>query len=240
MNIGVIFAGGIGRRMGNKALPKQFLKLHGKEIIIYTLEHFQNHPDIDGVVIACVADWIPYLKNIVKAYGIHKVRDIVSGGRTGQESIYYGLKAADKRYGTDNTIVLIHDGVRPLIEERTITECITCTKENRSAITVGPVVETIIRINEEQYVQDVIERSECLVARAPQTFYLEDILQAHNMALQDDKKNFIDSASLMKYYGYPLATIQGPVENIKITTPMDFYIFRALYEVRENSQLFGI
>lgn len=240
MNIAVIFAGGIGRRMGNKALPKQFLKLHGKEIIIYTLEHFQNHPDIDGIVVACVSDWIPYLKRLVKYYNIKKAKDIVCGGQNGQESIYNGLKAAKTRYGGEDSIVLIHDGVRPLIEEKTITDCIKCAKEKRSAITVGPVVETVIRVVGNRSIQDVIERSECLVARAPQTFYLEDILAAHGMALRDGSQEFIDSASLMRHYNFPLVTVNGPVENIKITTPMDFYIFRALYEVRENSQLFGV
>lgn len=239
MNIAVIFAGGIGKRMNSKAVPKQFLKLHGKDIIIHTLEHFEMHREIDGIVISCVEDWIPYLKKNLKKFDIEKVKDIVPGGRTGQESIYNGLVAAKKRYG-EESIVLIHDGVRPLIEEKTITDCIASVKENGSGITVAPAIETIIRVDNNEKIKDVIERSECLMARAPQGFYLNEILKAHYKAIEEGKNDFIDSASIMRYYGHTLSTIHGPVENIKITTPMDYYTFRALFEARENSQLFGV
>ncbi|MGL6202506.1 MAG: IspD/TarI family cytidylyltransferase [Lachnospiraceae bacterium] len=237
-NIAVIFAGGIGRRMNNKALPKQFLKLRGKEIIIYTLEHFENHAEIDGIVIACVEEWIPYLQKMIDKYQLKKVAGIVPGGTTGQDSIFQGLDAAGKIYGREG-IVLIHDGVRPLIEEKTITDCLASVRTYGSAITVAPVVETIIRVDGDDRIKDVIERSECLVARAPQCFYLCDILESHQKAQKEQLHDFIDSASIMRYYGYSLATVSGPVENIKITTPMDFYTFRALYDAREGSQLFG-
>lgn len=238
-NIAVIFAGGIGKRMNSKAVPKQFLKLHGKDIIIHTLENFEMHKDIDGIVIACVEDWIPYLKKILKKFDITKVKDIVPGGKTGQESIYNGLAAAKERYG-EEAVVLIHDGVRPLIEEKTITDCIASVREKGSAITVAPAIETIIRVEENETIKDVIERSECLMARAPQAFKLNEILAAHDQAQKEGKYDFIDSASLMRYYGHTLSIVEGPVENIKITTPMDFYTFRALYEAKENSQLFGV
>ena len=114
MNVAVIFAGGIGRRMNQKALPKQFLKLHGKEIIIHTLEHFQEHEEMDGIVVACVEDWIPFLEKLLKQYNMDKVKAVVPGGKTGQESIYHGLKKAEELFGEDAN-VLIHDGVRPLI-----------------------------------------------------------------------------------------------------------------------------
>ena len=127
MNIAVIFAGGIGRRMNSKSVPKQFLKLYGKDIIIHTLEHFEMHKDIDGIVVACVEEWIPYLRKLLKKFDIEKVKCIVPGGKTGQESIYNGLSATKKLYGEDVT-VLIHDGVRPLIEEKTITDCILSVK----------------------------------------------------------------------------------------------------------------
>lgn len=241
MNIAVIFAGGIGRRMNSKALPKQFLKLYGKEIIIYTLEQFEGHYGIDGIVVACVEDWIPFLNELVKKHNMTKVRRIVPGGETGQDSIYHGLIAAQQCTDTnEENIVLIHDGVRPLIDERTITDCIRSVQENGSAITVAPAIETVIRIDDNQQIDDVIKRSQCLLARAPQCFYLSDIIEAHGKAIKEDRHDFIDSASLMKYYGYDLSVVSGPVENIKITTPMDYYTFKALFEARESSQLFGI
>lgn len=239
MNIAIIFAGGIGKRMNTKALPKQFLKLHGKEIIIHTLEVFENHPDINGIVISCVEEWIPYLKKLIKKFDINKVDAIVPGGTTGQESIYKGLIATKKQY-SEESIVLIHDGVRPLIDEGTITDNIQIVKAKGNAVTVAPAIETIIRVNNNSEIKDVIERSECLMARAPQSFYLKEILKAHESAREENKNDFIDSASLMRHYGHSLYTVSGPVENIKITTPMDYYTFRALYEARESSQLFGI
>lgn len=239
MNTAIIFAGGIGRRMNSRALPKQFLKLYGKEIIIYTLEQFERHEQIDGIVIACVREWIPFLQDLIQKYGIKKVKAVVPGGETGQDSIYEGLKAAeDLDSGTDH-IVLIHDGVRPLINEQTISECIKSVNEHGSAITVAPAIETIIRVDDNQQVQEVIERADCLMARAPQCFYLEKIIKAHRKALIESRHDFIDSASIMKYYGNSLSVVEGPVENIKITTPMDFYTFKALFEARESSQLFG-
>lgn len=240
MNYAVIFAGGIGKRMNTKALPKQFLKLYGKEIIIYTLEHFEKHREIDGIAVACVEEWIPYLEELIVKYQFKKVKAVVPGGRTGQDSIFEGIKAVDRLVQGDGHIVLIHDGVRPLINEQTITDCIKSVRENGSAITVAPAVETIIRVDDNQQVREVIERADCLMARAPQCFFLKDILEAHRKAVQENKHDFIDSASIMKYYGHTLSVVDGPVENIKITTPMDFYTFRALFEARESSQLFGI
>lgn len=240
MNTAVIFAGGIGRRMNSRALPKQFLKLYGKEIIIYTLEQFEEHDQIDSIVVACVKEWIPFLEDLIRKYGLKKVKQVVPGGETGQDSIFAGISAAEQLDKGKDHIVLIHDGVRPLINDQTISDCIKSVKEHGSAITVAPAIETIIRVDDEQQVQEVIERADCLMARAPQCFYLQEILEAHRRAREEDKHDFIDSASIMKYYGHSLSVVDGPVENIKITTPMDFYTFRALFEARESSQLFGI
>lgn len=238
MNAVVIFAGGIGRRMNQKALPKQFLKLHGKEIIIHTLEHFQSHKEIDGIVIACVEEWIPYLEDLLTKYHIDKVKTIVPGGDTGQNSIYNGLKKVYDIYG-EEVDVLIHDGVRPLIEEKTITDCLASIRKYGSGITIAPVTETIIRVKDMHTIEDVIDRTNCLVARAPQGFHLKDILSAHEKARAEGKTDFIDSATIMRWDGFELAVVEGPVENIKITTPMDFFTFRALVEAKENSKLFG-
>ena len=240
MNLAVIFAGGIGKRMNSRALPKQFLKLYGKEILIYTLEHFENHPEIDGIVIACVEEWIPYLEDLIEKYRLKKVKKVVPGGYNGQESIYHGLLAAKEIAGSQESIVLIHDGVRPLINEEVISKCICSVKENGSAITTAPVVETIICAGKDEKVERIIERSQCLVARAPQCFWLSEILDNHKRARQEKRMDFIDSASIMSFYGKELSIVEGPVENIKITTPMDFYTFKALFEARESSQLFGI
>ena len=239
MNIAVIFAGGIGKRMNSNGVPKQFLKLNGKEIIIYTLEIFEKSQEIDAIVISCLEEKISELQELVKKYDLKKVVKIVRGGQTGQESIYNGIVAAKEISRKDKeSIILIHDGVRPLINQKVITDNIRCVKKNKNAITVAPAVETIIKTKQEE-IEDIFERSNCFLARAPQSFYLNDILEIHEKA-RLEKKEFIDSASLMKYYGYKLYIVEGPSENIKITTPIDFYMFKAIKELQKNMEIIGI
>ena len=240
MNIAVIFAGGTGKRMNTKSKPKQFLEMHGKPVLIYTLENFENHPMIDHIVLVCLAGWIEYAEGLLKKFGIKKVSKIVPGGKNGQESIYHGVRAAEQLYGGDN-VVLIHDGVRPLINDEIITDCIKTAQEHGNAITVSPAIETIFLKNKDtNCVGQIFERSKCEMAKAPQCFKLQDIYEAHEKARQEELFDFIDSASLMQHYGYSLYTVEGPAENIKITTPSDFYIFRAIMDAKENLQILGL
>lgn len=241
MNIAVIFAGGVGSRMNTVSRPKQFLELNGKPIIIYTLELFDNHPDIDGIVVACIKDWIPFLEKMIKKFEINKVEKIVPGGKSGQESIYNGLCAAEdftKSKCDDASIVLIHDGVRPLITENTITDNIAKVKECGSCITCVPSIETVV-VNQRDGNLSIPKRSDCLIARAPQSFYLRDILAAHRKSHEENLPDFIDSCSMMSHYGFKLGLVIGPMENIKITTPTDYFVFRAMVQVHENQQIFG-
>ena len=239
MNVAVIFAGGAGKRMNTRAKPKQFLELHGKPILVYTVEQFQQHGMVDGIIIVMLGEWIEYCEKLVKAYHLTKVRAVIAGGETGQESIFKGLSKAREWYPEDS-IVLIHDGARPLIDQETISRAIGCAQERGSAITVSPAVETIALKSGEEAVGEILDRSMCQMAKAPQCFRLGDIYGAHLRSQREGRNGFIDSASLMKHYGFELYTVEGPSENITITTPGDFYIFRAIVDARENSQIFGI
>ena len=239
MNFAVIFAGGTGRRMHTKSRPKQFLEYQGKPIIIYTLEVFDNHPMIDGIVVACVDEWIPFLEKMLKKFEINKDHKIVSGGETGQDSIFKGLTAAHELSESDEDIVLIHDGVRPLITEQTITDNINKVHAEGSCITCIPATETFI-VNKPNGGLEIPTRADSLIARAPQSFYLKDILSMHERARAEGRHDFIDSCSMMHYYGYKLGKVIGPMENIKITTPTDYFVFKAMVEVHENQQIFGI
>lgn len=240
MNTAVIFAGGVGSRMQSKGLPKQFLKLHDKPIIIHTLEVFENSSEIDAIVIACVKEWIEHLEKLVQKFNITKVKKIVPGGKTGQDSIFNGLKAAEKIGNRDKDIVLIHDGVRPLIYTKTIHDDIISVKEHGSAITSVKEKETVLVVDENEKIIDVPNRAQSRLARAPQCFYLKDILEAHEKAQKSGKHEFIDSCSMMQYYGHDLYLVDGPQENIKVTTPDDFYTMRALLDARENAQIYGL
>ncbi|MCI1268547.1 MAG: 2-C-methyl-D-erythritol 4-phosphate cytidylyltransferase [Ruminococcus sp.] len=240
MNIAVIFAGGVGKRMRSKDLPKQFLKIHEKPIIVHTIELFNEHPEIDAIVISCVADWIDYLNELLKKYNLDKVKKVVHGGSSGQESIYNGLEAAEEISSGDNDIVLIHDGVRPLITSKTITDNIASVLKHGSAITSVKVKETVLLVDEEEAIKEVPNRNDSRLARAPQSFYLKDILSAHRSAIKEKKLDFIDSCSMMYHYGKKLYLVEGPQENIKITTPDDFYSMRAILDARENAQIYGL
>ena len=237
-NIALIFAGGVGTRMNTKAKPKQFLELHGKPIIVYTLELFQTHPEIDGIVIVMVANWIDYMQELLERYQLSKVVTVVEGGETGQLSIYNGLIAAEKHFSAD-TKILIHDGVRPLINHQIISDNIQQANLNGNAITTAPTVETFVVVDDDMVVRNVPLRKHSRLAKAPQTFVLQDIISTHRTALQDGITDSIDSCTLMSQYGHQVTLVEGPVENIKITTPTDYFIFRAIIESRENSQIFG-
>lgn len=241
MNVALIFAGGVGARMNCKTKPKQFLVMNDKPIIIHTLEYFEENTEIDGIVVVCLEKWIEYLKKLLLKFGIKKVMKIVPGGKTGQLSIYNGLTAINQIVNKeDENIVLIHDGVRPLINSQLISDNIECVRIHGSSITTSIVKETYILIDDIGEVDTVANRDHTRVAKAPQSFYFKDIFEIHERAIKENKTNFIDSCSMMKYYGKSLYSLIGPDDNIKITTPEDFYTMKVLLESHDNNlKLFG-
>lgn len=240
MNIGVIFAGGVGSRMHSKERPKQFLEIYNKPIIVHTIEHFEDNEQIDAVVVVCIESWIEYFNQLVYKYRLNKVKKVVPGGNSGQLSIYNGLCAAKEISGDEPTVVLIHDGVRPLISSELLTRNIEAVKQYGSSITSGIVKETIVEIEDDGKIKMVPDRAHSRVAKAPQCFWLHDILGAHEKALSENRTDFIDSCSMMNHYGFELYMTDGPYENIKITTPDDFYTMRAILQAKEDAQIYGL
>lgn len=232
MNVALIFAGGSGVRMNNKCRPKQFLELDNKPIIIYTLEAFERHESIDAIVVVCISSWIGQLKGMLEEFSITKVGGVVAGGVCGQDSIYNGLEAIEQLYGEDVN-VLIHDGVRPLVDHDTITRNVEIVAKEGSCITCVDPIETMI-VKMEDGGTFIPDRADVQIARAPQSFRLKDIISAHRQAIAEGRHDHIDSCALMKYYGHTLATTHGGVENIKITTLTDFFIFKAFIELRKG------
>lgn len=204
------------------------------------LSILKKNAQIDAIVVVCVSDWIDYFKELVFKYHLQKIRRIVPGGKTGQLSIYNGLLAAKEIAQDEKNVVLIHDGVRPLINENLISRNIESVQKYGSSITSGIVKETIVEINDDGDIKTVPDRAHSRVAKAPQCFWLDDILSAHHKALDAGRDDFIDSCSMMQYYGFHLHMIDGPYENIKITTPEDFYTMRAVLQVKEDAQIYGI
>ena len=177
----------------------------------------------------------------MEKHGISKVRWVVPGGDSALASQFNGLSAIRRsRDYTPEGAVLIHDGVRPLIDEKIISDCLSSVEQFGSGVTVAPAIETIIRVDDNRMITDTVPRSECQLARAPQAFRIGDIIGIHEQAKADGCYSFVDSTSMMLHYGKSVRTVEGPSENIKVTNPADFYICRALLDAKENSQIYGI
>lgn len=224
--------------MNSRSKPKQFLEMHGKPIIIYTLEHFEYHDEIEKIIIVCIAEWIRELEGALRRYGITKVVRIIPGGETGHDSIYNGLQAM-KDIVLEKDIVLIHDGVRPLINKELISQNIEAVKKHGNVITAEPAKESVIRSVDGRGIVEVPARQQMYIAKAPQSFYFGEILRLYEMA-KDDNIKTIDSAHLCSIYDISMHIVASTKNNLKITEPADFYIYRALYEAIEGQQIFGL
>jgi 2-C-methyl-D-erythritol 4-phosphate cytidylyltransferase len=225
--------------MRSSAVPKQFLDFHGKPLIVHTLEHFEHHPEIDGIVVACIADWIDYLRDLLSQFGIEKVRWVVEGGETGQMSIYNALAAIEGDVD-ERAIVLVHDGVRPLIDAEMITRNIQSVREHGSAVTAFHAIETPIVSEAGETVDEVLERSRVYIAQAPQSFYLSDLIACHRKAQAAGELDYIDSCSLYRESHPEVHLVAGSRSNIKVTTPEDYYVFRALSEFGSVREIEGL
>ncbi len=238
-NIAVIFAGGSGARMG-AGLAKQFLEVNGKPIIIHTLEIFDEHPEIDKIYVACKVEYITKLKRLVKRYLLDKIVAVVEGGATGQESIFNALKLAYEENPKDS-VVLLHDGVRPCIPAELITANIESVGDKGNAVTCTSMFETPVVSRSGAIIEDMPDRNVLYTAQAPQSFILSDVYDAHILEQKkaDPYAGVVDTASLMKKHGMELYIVAGPRGNIKVTTPEDLYIFRAMLEYKQTEHVFG-
>ena len=237
MNIAVIFAGGIGSRMSSANLPKQFLEIHGTPLIVHTIQHFQDHPEIDGVAVSILPGWRDRFMKLVARYDLTKVRWVVDGGPTGQESRHRAIRAVATECPGD-AVVLVHDGVRPLITAQLISDNIRTVREHGAAITCTKGNETIVSSSGPE-IDDVLARDFLYIAQAPQSLRLDVAQEIYDRAVADGDDDSIDTATLLRRYGHALFRVDGPRSNIKITTAEDYYICRAFFDVIERSQIGG-
>lgn len=237
MNIAIIFAGGKGQRLNESAdsLPKQFLKINDKPILVHTLLHFQKHSKIDKIYLSVLSDYKAHTKELAELYNITKLQAIVDGGDSAQESIYNALDAAAKE-NPDDSIVLLHDGVRPVITERVISDNIKSVEEYGTAITATPCYETIIVSNDGICPKEVPYRKETFAAQAPQSFRLGEILNAHKKVRQSENgyKDIVDACTLFHTLGLPTHLVKGNFGNIKITTRQDICILKGILAFNEE------
>ena len=231
--LAIVFAGGSGVRM-DSAIPKQFLELCGKPVLVHTLELFERHPDVDGIYLVVNADYIERAKTLVRQYGMAKLRGVVAGGDSVQESIYNGLRYAAGRESSD-AIVLLHDGVRPYVTPEVISANIEAAGKYGNAVTYTPCYETIVLSKDGVEIAAIPARDESYTAQAPQSFRLGDILSVHERirARADGYVGMVDQATICFTLGIPVHLVPGNRGNIKITTPEDLVTLEALIKWRQ-------
>lgn len=227
----MIFAGGVGARMKSTEIPKQFIDVDGEPIIIKTLMNFQLHKKVDGIVVACLEGWIDKLWDLVHEYGLTKVKEIVPGGKNGYGSIHNGLVKINEDAKPDD-IVLICDGVRPLLSEKLISECIANVLKYETAVPVTPSIDSVLESKDGRTCRKSLPREEIFITQAPQGYTMRKIMWAHNEAERRGIIDPISSSDLIIELGEEVHLFLGERENIKVTTPEDLRSLRSYYYYR--------
>ncbi len=223
-------------------MPKQFLEVFGKPIIIYTLQKFEYCEDIDEVIIVCHSSWKEYMELMVQRYALKKIKAVISGGKDRQDSVLNGIKYIQSKGALSDDIIVIHDGVRPLIQESILSENVRVAKKYGSAMTVRPVIESVVITgNDEAEFGDFKKRDDTYSLTAPQSFQLNVLTKAYNdIGGKDTPMPLLDSALVFTYLGNNIHIIKENNNNLKVTTPEDYYILKAMLKLEENRYVFGI
>ncbi len=232
MATALIIAGGVGKRMGMD-IPKQFIMVEGKPIIIYTLESFQAHPDIDQILVVCKEGWDETLWGYVKQYNLDKVKWIIKGGTLGQYSINNGVQFL-KAHCDPKDIVVIHDGIRPLVDELVLSDVIVKAKEFGNAVTSMPYNEQIFVKRTEETTTQYIDRNTLRRVSTPQAYRFDKLSWAYDKAVKEDI-GMTDSSytnTMMVDLGETLYFAAGSDKNIKLTTTDDLAMFKAYLNMK--------
>ena len=225
MNIALIIAGGAGNRM-HQDIPKQFLTVNEKPVIVYTMEAFQKHDEIDVIAVVCIQGWENVLQAYAKQFNITKLLHVIPGGECGQESIRNGLFALEKEY--EEAIVLVHDAIRPMVSADIISDCIEKTKQYGSGIASIPCAEAMLITEDQKKANNIFIRDNLKRTQTPQGFPLKKICDVHRGALEKGIMNSVASCTLMIEMGEEVYFSKGSEKNIKLTTVEDIDIFKAL------------
>ena len=234
-NIALIIAGGSGNRM-HQDIPKQFLTVNEKPVIVYTLEAFQNHPEIDAIAVVCISGWEQVLWAYAKQFNITKLKTVVPGGENGQGSIRNGVYELEKLYNKED-LVLIHDAIRPMVSAEIISDNIRVAMEHGNAITVIPCAEAMLQTEDGQASSGSYPRDRLKRTQTPQAFHIGDIADLHRRALEAGITNSVASCTLMIEMGEQVFFSVGSEKNIKLTTVEDLDIFKALLAAKRSDWL---
>lgn len=225
MNIALLTAAGSGSRM-KQEIPKQFLHIDNKPVILYTMEAFQRNPQIDAILVVTLDTWKDFVWTYAKQFGVTKLRWVTSGGETGQESIFNGLKTLEHDC-VPTDVVLVHDGNRPLVSDDIIADSLSTFKKYGSAVAAIPCVEAVFKSADGQSSNISIPREELFRTQTPHTYTLEKLLSAHMEAKKRGIKNTAASCTLMQALGETIYLSKGSEKNFKLTTMEDMDIFRS-------------
>lgn len=236
MNIALIIAGGVGARM-HQDIPKQFINVQDKPVIVYTLEVFQNHPNIDAIEVVCLGGWQEIVRAYAKQFGIIKLDNIVSGGETGQDSIRNGLFDLAERYHDDNDIVLIHDAIRPMVSAEIISDNIRVCRAYGNATTVVPCTSVMLKTDDSLVSEQQISRDDLRITQTPQSFFINELIAVHDEAAKRNLPPSVASCSLYVEMGKKVYFSSGSEKNIKLTTTEDIDIFKALLNAQRPDWL---
>ena len=234
-NIALIIAGGSGNRM-HQDIPKQFITVNERPVIVYTLEAFEKHPEIDSIAVVCIEGWEQVLWAYAKQFNITKLKHVVPGGKNGQDSIRNGVMELEKHYAPDD-IVLIHDAIRPMVSAEIISDNIRVAMEHGNAITVIPCAEAMMQtedgvVSVGSYPRDRLKRTQ-----TPQAFHIGQICELHRRALEAGITNSVASCTLMIEMGEQVYFSAGSEKNVKLTTVEDIDIFKALLTAKRSDWL---
>ena len=234
-NISLLIAGGSGNRMGQD-IPKQFLTVNERPVIVYTLEAFEKHPEIDAVAVVCIEGWEQVLWSYAGQFNIKKLKLVIPGGRNGQDSIRNGVFELEKHFAPDD-IVLIHDAIRPMVSAEIISDNIRVAMEYGNATAVIPCAEAMLQtedgiVSAGSYPRDQLKRTQ-----TPQAFHLGQICDLHRRALEKGITNSVASCTLMIEMGEKVYFSVGSEKNVKLTTVEDIDIFKALLTAKRSDWL---
>lgn len=236
MIVALLTAAGTGTRMGQD-IPKQFMHVENKPLIIHTMEAFQNHPNIDAIMVVTLPAWTAVIQAYASQFNITKLKWVVPGGATGQESIHNGLMELSKELQSDD-IVMIHDGNRCLVSGEIISDSLATFHAHGSAVAAIPCVEAVFRSNNDGESSTVsIPREQLFRTQTPHTYTLEKLLWAHEEAEKQRITNTAASCTLMQALGETIYFSKGSETNLKITTVDDMLIFEALLHTKKDSWL---
>lgn len=234
MNVALILAGGVDARF-KMDIPKQFVNVNNRPIIVYTLEIFQKHPDIDEIVVSCLDGWQEMVRVYGKQFNISKLSTIIPGGRDAQESTYHGLKELKDRMGSGD-IVVVHDAIRPNVSEELISASIQSCRKQGMGVAATYIMDNIMHSQDGREGYESINRNRIMKVQTPQAFDFQYIWNMHNRALQENSVGAWDNSSLLTSLGQKVYFSEGSDLNMKINTTEDVEMFKALYRMKHPEE----